>query len=96
MNKSTTLTTEARHVADVFLRLLAIFAQLSKEQSFLLLDEIENGINPESIEFTIDSLVEAKPQISFTTHGPMILNYLKDNIAIDGVIYLYKKSNGAK
>jgi len=34
------IKTEARHVADGFLRLLAIFAQLSKEQSFLLLDEI--------------------------------------------------------
>jgi len=45
------LKTEARHVADGFLRLLAIFAQLSKRQNILLLDEIENGINPELIEF---------------------------------------------
>ena len=93
--KNTLLKTEARHVADGFLRMLAIFAQLSKEQSFLLLDEIENGINPELIEFLVDSLVQAPPQLLVTTHSPMVLNYLEDKIAILGVIYLYKEQNGA-
>jgi predicted ATPase len=92
------LKTEARHIADGILRMLAVFAQLSKEtkdQSFLLLDEIENGINPELIEFLVDSLVEASPQVLVTTHSPMVLNYLEDITAIDGVIYLYKEQNGA-
>jgi predicted ATPase len=34
----------------------------------------------------VDSLVEASPQILVTTHSPMILNYLEDEIAIAGVI----------
>jgi predicted ATPase len=89
------IKTEARHVADGFLRMLAIFAQLSKYQSFLLLDEIENGINPELIEILIDELVAAKSQVLVTTHSPMVLNYLEDEIAISGVIYIYKKPNGA-
>jgi predicted ATPase len=93
--KSNSLKTEARHVADGFLRMLAIFAQLSKEQNFLLLDEIENGVNPELVEFLIDSLVEASAQVLVTTHSPVVLNYLEDNIASAGVIYLYKQSNGA-
>jgi len=92
---NTGLNTEARHIADGFLRMLAVFSQLSQEQSFLLFDEIENGINPELIEFLIDSLVEASPQILVTTHSPMVLNYLEDDVAIEGVIYLYKKPNGA-
>jgi predicted ATPase len=87
--------TEARHVADGFLRMLAVFAQLSKEQSFLLLDEIENGVNPELIEFLIDELVGASPQILITTHSPMVLNYLEDDVAIEGVIYIYKNQIGA-
>jgi predicted ATPase len=86
---------EARHVADGLLRILSVFAQLSKYQSFLLLDEIENGINPELIEFLIDTLVGADPQILITTHSPMVLNYLEDEIAIKGVIYIYKQPNGA-
>jgi predicted ATPase len=91
----TIVKTEARHVADGFLRMLAVFAQLSKEQSFLLLDEIENGVNPELIEFLIDELVGASPQVLITTHSPMVLNYLEDEIAIEGVIYIYKNQIGA-
>jgi predicted ATPase len=91
----TIVKTEARHVADGFLRMLAVFAQLSKEQSFLLLDEIENGVNPELIEFLIDELVGAVPQVLITTHSPMVLNYLEDEIAIEGIIYIYKSNNGA-
>jgi predicted ATPase len=91
----TIVKTEARHVADGFLRMLAVFAQLSKEQSFLLLDEIENGVNPELIEFLIDELVGASPQILITTHSPMVLNYLEDEVAIEGVSYIYKAKNGA-
>jgi len=45
--KDTILEIESRHIADGLLRLFAVFAQLSLAQSFLLLDEIENGINPE-------------------------------------------------
>jgi predicted ATPase len=89
------VNTEARHVADGFLRMLAVFAQLSKEQSFLLLDEIENGINPEIIEFLVDELVESAPQVLITTHSPMVLNYLEDGVAIEGVIYIYKNQVGA-
>ncbi len=91
----TIVKTEARHVADGFLRMLAVFAQLSKEQSFLLLDEIENGVNPELIEFLVDELVECAPQVLITTHSPMVLNYLEDEIAIEGIIYIYKANNGA-
>jgi predicted ATPase len=91
----TIIKTKARHVADGFLRMLAVFAQLSKDQSFLLLDEIENGVNPELIEFLVDELVIALPQVLITTHSPMVLNYLEDEVAIEGVIYIYKAKNGA-
>jgi len=88
------LPTEARHINDGLLRLLAIFAQLSSKQSFLLLDEIENGINLELVEYLMDSLVEAQPQVLVTTHSPLILNYLDDSTAVGGVSYLYKSSDG--
>jgi len=93
--EDTIVKTEARHVADGFLRMLAVFAQLSKEQSFLLLDEIENGVNPELIEFLVDELVESAPQVLITTHSPMVLNYLEDDVAIEGLIYIYKNQIGA-
>ncbi|MGD0900893.1 MAG: AAA family ATPase [Thermoguttaceae bacterium] len=88
------LTTEARHVNDGMLRLMAILAELQSEHRFVLFDEIENGINPELVEFVIDNLVNASQQVLVTTHSPMILNYLDDQTATAGVIYLYKTPQG--
>lgn len=88
------MTTEARHVNDGMLRMIAILAELQSENRFLLFDEIENGINPELVEFVINMLVEAKQQVLVTTHSPMILNYLEDDVAQKGVIYLYKTAQG--
>jgi len=84
----------ARHVNDGMLRLMAILTQLESDNDFLLFDEIENGINPEVIEYLIDHLVNACHQVLVTTHSPMILNYLEDDVAKQGVIYLYKNSQG--
>lgn len=89
------IKTEARHINDGLLRFMAIFAQLTKKQSALLLDEIENGVNPELIEKLVDSLVEANTQVIVTTHSPLILNYMEDDVAKSGVVYLYKNKNGA-
>ena len=61
---------------------------------FLLFDEIENGINPELVEFVLDALVAAEQQVLVTTHSPMILNYLDDEVARQGVVYLYKTRHG--
>lgn len=86
--------TEARHLNDGLLRLIAIFSELASEHTFLLFDEIENGVNPELIEFVTDALVKAKQQVLVTTHSPMILNFLDDDTAKHGVIYLYKNRDG--
>lgn len=88
------MTTEARHINDGMLRIIAILAELQSDNAFLLFDEIENGINPELVEFVINMLVEARQQVLVTTHSPMILNYLEDDVAQKGVIYLYKTAQG--
>jgi ABC-type branched-subunit amino acid transport system ATPase component len=88
------LWTEARHVNDGMLRMIAILAELTSTHDLVLFDEIENGINPELVEFVTDTLVKARQQVLVTTHSPMILNYLDDETARNGVIYLYKSSKG--
>ena len=87
-------STESRHVNDGLLRLAALLAMLEDEQNFLSFDEIENGINPEFVELVIEILINAKQQIIVTTHSPMILNFLEDDTARKGVIYLDKRENG--
>lgn len=86
--------TEATHLNDGMLRMIAILAELQTKHQFLLFDEIENGINPELVEFIINMLVEARQQVLVTTHSPMVVNYLEDDVARKGVIYLYKTANG--
>lgn len=84
----------ARHVNDGMLRLMAILSQLEIHNAFLLFDEIENGINQELVEFLVNLLVESNSQILITTHSPLILNYLEDDIAKQGLIYIYKNNEG--
>lgn len=86
--------TEAKHVNDGMLRLIAILAELESQHEFLLFDEIENGINPELVQFVIDILTNARQQIMVTTHSPMILNYLDDDTARESVMYMYKSEEG--
>jgi len=88
------LKTTARHMNDGMLRLMAVLAQLESGSDFLLFDEIENGINPELIEYLIDQLINTNNQIMVTTHSPMILNFMEDADAKKGVVYLYKTDQG--
>lgn len=88
------ITTEAKHINDGMLRLLAILALQYSELDTLLFDEIENGINPEITEKVVDALVASPKQIIVTTHSPMVLNYLEDEVARQSVIFLYKRPDG--
>ena len=88
------MNTEARHINDGMLRIIAILAALSSETRFLLFDEIENGVNPEIVSFVLNALVTASQQIVVTTHSPMILNYIEDDVARNGILYLYKTRSG--
>lgn len=88
------LVTEARHINDGMLRLLAILAQQFSSLETLLFDEIENGINPEVTEQVVDALVASPKQIIVTTHSPMILNYMSDEVAKEAVTLIYKRGDG--
>ena len=90
------LATEARHMNDGMLRLIAILAELASDNESLLFDEIENGINPEAVETVVNILASAKQQVVTTTHSPMILNHLGDATARSGVMYLYKTHSGIR
>ncbi|MFI3135590.1 MAG: AAA family ATPase [Methylococcaceae bacterium] len=88
------LETEATHLSDGLLRILAILAQSGSDRSLILLDEIENGINQEIIEKLVDTLVARPQQILVTTHSPLILNFLDDDLARESVQFIYKSPQG--
>jgi len=88
------IETEARHLNDGLLRVLAVLAQTKSDRSLILLDEIENGINPEIVEALVNALLASTQQMLVTTHSPMILNYLPDETATKGVQFVYKNPAG--
>lgn len=88
---------DATHLNDGLLRILAIVAQGHSEHAFLLFDEIENGMNPEIVERVVDFLIRlgtSQKQVVVTTHSPLILNFIPDEVALDAVLLLYKDVNG--
>lgn len=89
------LETEASQLNDGLLRILAMLAQANSQRSgMLLLDEVENGINPEIVEKLVNALVNSPVQVLVTSHSPMILNYLDDDIARQAVQFVYKTPRG--
>ena len=90
------LEASARHSSDGRLRILAIIAQTYSERSVILLDEIENGIYPEIIEKLVDYVQlrarHSGKQFWITTHNPLVLNYLEDEVARQSV-YLVKRDD---
>ncbi|MDN2702024.1 AAA family ATPase [Janthinobacterium sp. SUN100] len=88
------LETEAAHLNDGLLRILAVLTQADSNRSMILLDEIENGINQEIVETLVDTLVSSHQQILVTTHSPLILNYLGDDVARQAVQFIYKTPDG--
>jgi predicted ATPase len=89
------IKTEAKHISDGLLRILALCSQTLTTHTVLLFDEIEDGINPEWVESLVDLLVESPKKILMTTHSPMVLNYLEDEQAKESVIFTYKDKQGA-
>lgn len=89
------LKTKALHLNDGMLRMLAILAEQCSPLETLLFDEIENGINPEVIEKVVDALVASPKQIIVTTHSPMLLNYMTDEVAKEAVMLIYKRADGS-
>jgi predicted ATPase len=89
------LETEALHLNDGLLRILAVLTQADARRSLLLLDELENGINQEIVETLVDTLLQSPQQLLVTTHSPLLLNYLPDEVAQEAVQFLYKTPAGA-
>ena len=85
----------ATHINDGYLRILAMLSQKYSDASFLLFDEIENGINQELIEKLLTELQNFNgKQVLVTTHSALVLNYLTDEAAQKSVIFLFKDSEG--
>lgn len=86
---------ESRHLNDGMLRVLAIIAETLFAKQAVLIDEIEDGINPELLEKLVNYLLTDCPcQVIMTTHSPLLLNFLPDEDAEKIVQFVYKTDKG--
>ena len=87
----------ANYISDGLLRIMAIISlgALGSDYTSILLDEIEDGINPGLAANLIGYLgnisQEYNKQIIVTTHSPVLLNYFDEN----SVVFLWRKTDGA-
>ena len=83
----------AQHVSDGFLRLLALCAipEFGSRSSMVLLDEIEDGIEPHVLPRLIERVVEdSSAQFVMTSHSPLLINFFDPS----GVILLTRTPDG--
>lgn len=83
-----------QHVSDGFLRILSLacIPEFDADVSLVLLDEIEDGLDPHIISSVVDELrsKNSGPQIIATSHSPIVINYFSS----DEVNLVAKDENG--
>ncbi len=70
----------AQHLSDGFLRLLALCAipEFGSRSSMVLLDEIEDGIEPHILPRLIERIVsDSSAQFVMTSHSPLLINFFE-------------------
>lgn len=88
------VTISPAHISDGTLRMLAISAlqETTKATGMVLLDEIENGINPHIADKMVYDLLEhrGQQQIIVTTHSSVMLDYFPP----ESIIFIWRNGDG--
>ena len=93
---SNNIEAKANHMGDGTLRILAIIALLCVkcDSSLLMLDEIENGMNPyittKIVELFYEFISQTHNQLLLTTNSSLIL----DNFKSEDIICVYRNQDG--
>lgn len=87
---------DADYISDGLLRMMAMISlgALNDDYTAMLLDEIEDGINPSLAANLISYLgsisQDYNKQIIVTTHSPVLLNYFNE----DSIVFMWRKKDG--
>lgn len=88
------VVTNAKHINDGMLRILIILASQRSSSRFQQFDEIENGVNSEITEKLVETFIRSPQQVLVTTHSPIVLNFIDEELAKNAVHLVYKNSQG--
>lgn len=84
----------SQNSCDGLLRLVGFLTEFLTSDTFIVFDEIENGFNPEIMEKLVRMITDFPTQIIITTHNPVIINYMQEDIAIESTLLVYRKQDG--
>lgn len=84
----------SQNSCDGLLRLVGFLTEFMTSDTFIVFDEIENGFNPEIMEKLVSLITNFRKQIMITTHNPVIIDYMRDAVAIESTLLVYKQSDG--
>ena len=72
-------------VADGLWKLLAIMIAIETEPTLILIDELENSLHPEAIEYIVNELKNSNSAVIATTHSPAVVDIVnpEDLILVD-------------
>lgn len=84
----------SQNSCDGLLRLVGFLTEFMTSDTFIIFDEIENGFNPEIMEKLVRMITDFPTQIIITTHNPVIINYMQEDIAIESTLLVYRKQDG--
>lgn len=88
------VVTNARHINDGILRILIILASQRSNSKFQQFDEIENGVNSEVTQKLVKTFTQSPQQVLVTTHSPIVLNFIEEELAKNSVHFVYKNKQG--
>jgi len=88
------VVTNERHINDGMLRILTILATQRSSSNFQQFDEIENGVNSEITEKLVETFIRSPQQVLVTTHSPIVLNFIDEELAKNSVHLVYKNNQG--
>lgn len=64
-------------IPDGLYKILAILAALELKPSLLAIDELENSLYKEALEYVIDELRNSESTVVVTTHSPLVVDMVK-------------------
>ncbi|KUJ93464.1 MAG: hypothetical protein XD40_1314 [Archaeoglobus fulgidus] len=65
------------HLPEGMLKLIVILTALERNPAILMIDEVENSLHPEILEFLVEVLKESEGSVFLTTHSPVVLNLVE-------------------
>ena len=84
------LKLQPKMVSDGFWKILTILTAIELNPRIIVIDELENSLHPEAIEYIVDELKNSKSIVIVTTHSPAVI----DIIDPEDLILLEKDMEG--